>query len=314
MHLGINIGEQIAQKLETGHIELPEKETYRLVGIRLDGVTEGKVTVPALRRQQGVIVVGSAGPLSTESRALNTLRAYRFLFTPVVLDAKQKTVVHKCAISPARRVHIECPRCELDELIWYDRWMKRRSKRKANYKDNPLEDIKNPNFRTLLCDRCKREGVGVELKSTPLKDSLLPGKGRNTDPVYQSVDDPDLQALLAEATNVTESRIGAPILPRVWAIYPMHKAPTNWMPTDPRASEIERRVREQGNTIRPFDVARKNDGGYLKGMVLEANPGMQIGWVKESDLNTRAFGFNRRFVNEVVHKNSTRNLARDYAV
>lgn len=291
---GLNIGAAVAEIMEQKQIELPIKEGLRIVGIRFDDQEPGRLTLPACVRQTGVAIIGPGGKLSSAEKAMEGMLATRFVFHPVVMGERGK-IAQRCSIVNARRIKLDCPRCKHSDILFHDQIGRDKLRRERDFAKHPEQDIKRPNFNTLLCPKCKAEGVGVEMLRVGLEQTLVE-KGTFKDPVFAGKDDAGLESLISQVVYHSEyPEVTVPILPRVWAVYPIGRAPNDWMPTDAKALEIERRMRTKNATIRPFDVAMKA-GGELQQLLLEAAPEMEIGWVKETDLATSAYGFRREFI------------------
>jgi hypothetical protein len=155
----------------------------------------------------------------------------------------------------------------------------------------------------VLCSRCNMDGRETIMTKQFMRNTMFPASWppwQPADPVYNSVDDPELN-LLVEAWN--QPVVETPgILPRIWGVYPTGKAPSDWVPPDTAADEIDRRVNAAfKSTIRPFHVAYKDSSSAdkpseLTDLLLEASVELEVGWVNEALLtgDPRA-GFTRRF-------------------
>jgi hypothetical protein len=299
---GTNLGNAVAEALEHKGATLKEApETVRLVGIQTHNVAPGKMTVPATKRQQGVIIVGPQEFDQTNRDTYGLIkrsRAYRWVLNPVRLDNTDRWKIRdRCSIVPANRVSLTCEICGNESVIWSDQLIRSCIRRRGEARKHPGTDLESPDFSTLLCKKCKDKRILTELERRPMKNTMMPARWAGSDPVFDSVEDHGLNDIVAAWVGTTESVVpDEALLPRVWAVYPANKAPSDWAPTDPKAKEIERRVRMQKGTIRPFHIARKAGSKELRAIIMEAHPTLTVGWVKEADLYGGTKGYKRCMV------------------
>jgi hypothetical protein len=303
------VGEKLNEALaKAGDPKFRPYEPVRLVGFKVFGVTAGKITVSATRRQQGICIVGPAYPKrdnDSDERMLQRCRGHRWVFHRVVAQVEKdkhgkeidiKTIHGPCAIRPAYRIQLLCPVCGFQPRpVWSDK-LKKDLNHICKEKGLPLDKAHE---QAIVCRRCQRNGTEVAMTVTALKNTLFPAGKPNEDPVYRESSTPELDEFKALWAQPAEA--SASVFPRIWAVYPLGKAPCDWEPEDELAAEISRRVRGEDSDnearkknpgeIRPLAVALKEaaDNGEEKttearSLIMEALPNLQVGWVKQDHL------------------------------
>jgi len=324
---GPNVGAEISSQLQVKdhRVDAGPATNLRLVAVKTEKMAADKITVQATLRQQGVIIVGPSHEMlgsSSRTDLLGACKAYRWVLNPVKMDRQRPWLVRgRPSIIPAKRVKVSCPTCGYEYLLWDDEMRRLGGQYRAQKRGEAVDRLtsdgapekaakaeaykyaKGIRGGVVLCSRCSMRGRETIMSKQFMRNTMFPASWppwQPADPVYNTVDDPELK-LIAEAWN-RPVRETPEILPRIWGIYPIGKAPSDWIPRDGKAAEIERRVNAAFKaTIRPFHIAYKNScsadrPSELVDLLLEASPLLQVGWVEETLLaGDPNVGFTRRF-------------------
>jgi len=316
-NIGNSVGSAIEVALDQTGTMLPAGCTLRLVGFVTENILKGNLTVPATETQQGFIIVGpGTTKAGLKDLSLRECRAYRWVLNPVKMLGgqyshgehvwKRTYISGRCAMIRENMVDLVCPVCGRNKpKMWSDEVFRLSVDKDGN------KARKRSGDSFVLCKSCtddpKIDGK-VAMNQTRRGVSMFPMDNPRIDAAFTGKDDPRLQAMV-EAWMMPEPIYDDTLLPRVWAVYPVGQAPTDFVPQDPVAQAIEDRCaeyvikknhRSDPRTIRPLEHARKTQKegvrSPLRTLVMEAAD-MRAGWIPEDLLfENDSAGFKRRFL------------------
>lgn len=265
VQIGANIGEalNIAQHEAGKQVEVTqstENKSLYLVGIEMLPKESGRMTMDAQTRHVGRVIIG---PSSDQADIdfdtfIQRTKTYKLQCNSFNINMTSGHITRGSVVANRSLVYA-CPACNEQFKLSFSEL--NRSKRQRQRPPN--------------CDKCE------------IKPPL----------VWRYVDMPSIvqESKLAErmfnaftTVDTKATSLDKYIIPRIWAIYSEHEAPSEWAPEvgDYKAAEIMRREREQGLTIRPFQHAMHSKSIAVKGLLLEATinratgtPGVAIGWL-----------------------------------
>jgi hypothetical protein len=314
--VGLSVGEEITHAMQKAGVELAR---HRLCGWKFEGQLPGRMTLPAATVQQkGYLLHGC---LEGQALNLDYVKVCRFSLHPAKIafnDDGDGRVINDPSIIISHRLVMACetPGC-FEQTMWWCDIMEKSDKlvrAKLHGVTDPelRESVRATYRRKLICHKCgKLVSVKRNLFNGKVFDDGTPG----CDSMYraQDEDNPDLLQFV-EASETSE----VIDLPRIWVVYRASAAPMPWTPRDDDnvAAALENRVNQDGNTIRPYGLARQSGmfhrAAYVTTLVdVPVNGTLRCGWIPDELLQENWHnGYHQKF----AVPPSPRKQFRDYQV
>lgn len=296
-------GTRAAQRMVdelTGLSVVPPQAKIVAIEFPLGERSDGKVTVQANKRYRGRVVIGPARSMSGLVPAEHFAASLReievvfdgFWFDPHTGNLRQGSMVN---YTPSCR---KCPDCGRAYQINLNMQKK-------------LHDITGSDVVTCNHPDCVSARAARNLKAAELRWTRAPQPQIHPD-------DPIVGKMYtAFCTNrPVLDELG--MIPRVWGVYPLDKAPTDWVPAkqDWKAQVINARCMEKGWTIRPYqitkqvqrDVVRRRAVNVMSAPILErtftrdGTLGAVVGFMRphvispDKEVEKEMFGYKLRFL------------------
>jgi hypothetical protein len=282
---GLNVGEAISHALEEAGTQVDRR---RLCGWKFEGQIPGRMTLPAITMQKGHLLHGC---VEGQNLNLDFVKVSRFALHPVKIAFNEHgdgKVINDPSIIMSHRLVMACetPNCFEQTMWWCDIMEKSdrlvRSKLHGVTDPELRESVRATYRRKLICHTCgKLVSVKRNLFNGKVYDDSTPG----CDPMYNSADDDNPDLLQFVSAYETTAALH---LPRIWVVYRASAAPMPWVPddTDDVAAALENRVNQDGNTIRPYGLARQSGmfhkAAYITTLVdVPVNGVLRCGWVPD---------------------------------